>query len=87
MLRQPLRRRPWRVAGVSRLVAVATADLWLVAASGAQPAGEDGAGGRHCGADLGAGLGRDVGQHRLELEVLGEGQAGLEIDGATLAVE
>jgi hypothetical protein len=46
MLRQPLRRRPWRVARFSRLVAVATAGLWLVAASSAQPAGEEGAGGR-----------------------------------------
>jgi uncharacterized protein DUF4953/uncharacterized protein DUF5117 len=47
MQSQPLRRRPWQVARLARLVAVVTACLWLplVAASGAQPAGEDGAGG------------------------------------------
>ena len=50
MQSQPLRRRPWqlaRVARFARLVAVVTAGLWLplAAASGAQTAGEDGAGG------------------------------------------
>jgi len=49
MQRQPWRRRPWHTTLSSRLVAVVTAALWLplvAASSGAQPAGEDGAGGR-----------------------------------------
>src|SRR5579864_8226110 len=50
MRRQPWRRRPWQAALFSRLaavVAIVAAALWLalVAASGAQPAGEEGAGG------------------------------------------
>jgi hypothetical protein len=47
--RQRWRRRPRQAALSSRLVAVAAAALWLplvAASSGAQPAGEDGAGGR-----------------------------------------
>ena len=65
MQSQPLRRRPWQLTLFTRLVAVVTAALWLplAAASGAQTAGEDGAGGAeppaagpdHAGAGAGHG--------------------------------